>query len=271
MKFSEDGRSLFVYGAFNLNVLELDASNGNVLHTYESNANPNYPLPGSAIAVMHPNGDPILVTPWGLVYGLRTREELPHLTPFSIPYNAMSFAVSPDQSLLLPHWGTPSRVTLSALDGGGLRSEWPAVDSAFGSDSADSCVAAAGDRLYISHSSNESRVAGVSVATAQLVQSLPTNNRWANSLQCVWNGLLVVGLSDYYGPIDMRVFNGPTGVELATLSSDGTGPGNPNWNYRDLERFGLAVSADGTRVFSAWENSPGIIESGYAIQTLPAP
>jgi hypothetical protein len=57
------------------------------------------------------------------------------------------------------------------------------------------------------------------------------------------------------------------GVSLGQLGSDG-----PLNSYRDLLSRGLAVSADGTMLISAWSSSPGNSSgAGVYFQPLPSP
>jgi len=180
--------------------------------------------------------------------------------------SALSLSVSPDQSMLLPNWGTPTRVIRTALDGGGLRADWPAVNTPTGRDNCDSCFAAAGDRLYTADQRSDQFV-GISVTTSQIIQRLQASS-YVDALLCVWNGLVISGSDDYYSMIDVHVFDGPSGLELTTLNSDGT---TYFGHYRDLLHHGLVVSGDGTRLVSAWNGSQQQIASGMYIQSLPTP
>jgi hypothetical protein len=63
------------------------------------------------------------------------------------------------------------------------------------------------------------------------------------------------------------VYYGPTGVSLGQFSSNGS-----TTAYRDLLNRGMGVSADGTRLISAWSGSPGNLSAvGVYFQTLPPP
>jgi hypothetical protein len=75
---------------------------------------------------------------------------------------------------------------------------------------------------------------------------------------------VVGGIDGYYNPNDVYVYVAATGFLAAELSSSG-----PSTSNRDLASRGLAVSADGTMLVSAWTGTPGV--SGLYFQPLPAP
>jgi len=72
------------------------------------------------------------------------------------------------------------------------------------------------------------------------------------------------GIDGYYDATDIFVYAGSTGVILGVLSSNGSSSA-----YRDLLLRGLAVSADGTILVSAWTGQSG--QAGVYFQTLSAP
>ncbi len=270
LTWSADGRELYVFDSTNRVVNAVDPDSGALLRTYDSQPISQLGSLGHAVAVLRPNGHPILVTPSARTYDLTTHTQYSPIysasnTPIAARV-AMSLASSPDQSLLIPHYGSPTRITITALNGGGLVSESSVVTvgTAQGRDG-EACMSAAGDRIYTA-SGAPYEFPATSVETGEVIQILPGTN-YPNSMQCVWNGLVIGGVSGYYADQDIFIYNGPTGVARGTRSSDGVNTGA----YRYLLERGLAVSADGTRLVSLWSGpSYGTTEGAY-FHELPEP
>jgi hypothetical protein len=269
MTFSEDGRTLFVYDTTNLAVVEVDTPTGTVLHTYGASASVPFGTAGNAIAVLHPNGYPMLATPVGLYYDLATGTQFQDPHPDSaFLSSAFSFAVSPDQSLLAAQDGSTVRLSRSD-DGTQLTVQHNImtlpVNTVENSTNGQSCFSASGDRLYTASGAPYDFPA-TSVASSQVIQVLPGSN-YPDAIQCVWNGVVVGGIDGYYQTSDIFVYYGPTGVGLGQLNSSG-----PTMSDRDLLSRGLAVSADGTVLVSTWSTLPGTdTGAGVYLQALPAP
>jgi hypothetical protein len=270
MAFSEDGKTLFVYDTTNFRVAEVDAVTGAQKRTYDSTPHPAGASVGTALAVVHPNGLATLVTPAGRVYDVSTGSELPApafaTAQFSSYRSALGVASSPDQSLLVDQDGVTAGLVRSALAGGSLFvTPNPVLVSTAQGAPGESCFSASGDRIYTA-SGYPYDFPATSVATGQIIQTLAGTN-YPNSMQCVWNGLVIGGIDGFYAPYDMFVYYGPTGEFLAQISSNGLADGN-----RSLLNRGMAVSADGTILISAWAAQPGTTSSvGVYFQTLPAP
>ena len=82
LTFSEDGKSLFIYDTTNLDVVQVDVGTGTVIRTYAASKPSNgFGTDGNAIAVLHPNGYPMLATPVGLYYDLSTGEQFADPNP----------------------------------------------------------------------------------------------------------------------------------------------------------------------------------------------
>jgi hypothetical protein len=255
MVVSGDGRYLFVYDATNLQVTELDATSGSVLQ--------QFPSPGSTggpLGYVRPNGYPMLITPSTEAYDLATDTEY----PLSGPASAILLEASPDNAKLVDDGGTVYSIVRSALNGGELEfTELFNTGNAQGAEG-QGCISADGQTAYTA-SGYPYNFYGASLATKQTTQVLPAE-AYPNSIACVWNGLIVGGVSGYYDPTDVYVYYGPTGVLLAQLDSSSLG------SYRSLAARGLAISADGTRMVTIV--SPDL--SGYQgselrFQSLPAP
>jgi Viral BACON domain len=255
LTYSEDGKSLFIFDTTNYQVVQVDALSGAKLNTYASPVQSFGPAP-SAVAVLHPNGWPILFTPAGLAYDLTTGTQIPTLS--LVGYAGPALAVSADQSMLADQIGLAARVVRSAL-GGGTLVVTPAVTSspAQGADG-EACFSASGDRIYTA-SGYPYNFYATSVATNQLIQTLP-GTAYPNSMQCAWNGVVIGGTNAYYDTDDIFIYYGPTGVSLQTVSSSG-----PTGN-RDLAPHGMAVSADATVLISTFSPPAGVY-----FQPLPAP
>jgi hypothetical protein len=271
MVFSEDGRTLFVYDSTNLAVKQVDSGTGAQVATYPSPVAVGFGASGDAIGVMHPNGYPMLVTPVGLYYDLTTGKPFTDNVNGSTDWmsDAFSFATTPDQSLLAAQDGTTIRVTRSSLNGGVFVTQKNIiqlpVNTVENSSNGQSCFSTTGDRLYTASGAPYDFPA-TSVATSQIIQVLPGTN-YPDAIQCVWNGLVIGGVDGYYSNTDIFVYFGLSGVSLGQLSSNGLLTG-----YRDLLSRGLAVSADGTMLVSAWATSPGNSSgAGVYFQPLPVP
>ena len=263
--FSEDGQSLFVFDTTNNVVNEVDVQSGAAVANYTAVALPNPVTSGGpAIAVMHPAGYTMLITAAGRAYDLASGTQFQDNT-FMWRSEPFSFSTSPDQSLVASNTGIAHRIIRSALHGGTLVTQSDVVTPPPGTvqnpSNGQSCFGITGDRIYTASGAPYSFPA-TSVTTSQVIQTLTATN-YPDSIQCMWNGLVVGGIDGYYYPNDMFVYVGATGFLVAELSSSG-----PSSN-RDLASRGLAVSADGTMLVSAWASAPGV--SGLYFQPLPAP
>jgi hypothetical protein len=270
LAWSADGRELYVYDSTNRVVNAVDPTTGALLRTYDSQPIPQLGSLGYALTVMRPNGYPILVTPSARTYDLTSHTQYSPVysssnTPL-VAMNAMSLASSPDQSLLIPHYGSATRVVRTALNGGGVVTHLSVVNvgTAQGRDG-EACISAAGDRIYTA-SGYPYNFPATSVATGQVIQVLPGTN-YPNAMQCVWNGLAIGGVSGYYADQDIFIYNGATGAARGTRSSNGVNVGA----YRYLLERGMAVSADGTRLISLWSGSAYGTPAGTYFHDLPAP
>jgi hypothetical protein len=269
LSFSEDGKTLFVYDTTNFRVVEVDAVTGVRKATYDSAAAAGGAV-GTALQVLHPNGWATLVTPAARIYDLIGGAELAgstlttlQLTLFS---SVLGLTSSPDQSLLATQDGITAGIVRSALAGGSLVIQPnPVIVSTAQGRSGEACFSASGDRIYTA-SGYPYDFPATSVATSQVIQTL-AGVAYPDSMQCVWNGLVIGGADGYYSTDDIFVYYGPTGVSLGQFSSNGSATA-----YRDLLNRGMAVSADGTRLISAWNGSPvNLSAAGVYFQTLPPP
>jgi hypothetical protein len=257
--FSEDGLTLFVYDSTNYRITAINRATGAAITTYDASS-ASGSAAGSAMAVIRPNGYPMLVTPGSRMYDLSTGKLYTNV----LPGGAAGLSKSPDQSLIAIDTGIASRITRSALGGGTLvvKNAAVPVSTAQGS-SGESCFSASGDRIYTA-SGAPYNFPATSVTTFQVIQTLP-GNAYPDSIQCVWNGLVVGGIDGYYDPSDIYVYDGPSGTSLGNTSSNGLTTG-----YRTLIARGLAVSADGRRLISVWGSSR-TIGTGVYFATLPVP
>jgi Viral BACON domain len=265
MTFSEDGKTLFVYDTTNFRVVEVDAVTGAQQRTFDSTAVSGSSV-GTAIAVLHPNGLATLITPAARAYDLASGVELP-ATLLEGPLNGiLGIASSPDQSLLATQDGITASLVRSALASGPLiiQVNPVSVTTAQGR-SGEACFSANGDRIYTASGFPYSFPA-TSIATGQVIQTLAGTN-YPDAMQCVWNGIVIGGADAYNSADDIFIYYGPSGASLAQTSSNGTITGA---GKRDLLNRGMAVSADGTILISAW-NTSGDFLMGVYFQTLPLP
>jgi hypothetical protein len=261
MTWSGDGRTLYVHDITNVRVVALSPVTGAQSASYDATPAQSGGRVGRALAYVRPAGLPMLVTPGSRVFDLGAGTERPSAS-FNIAGSAVSLAVSPDQSLVVPDFGSVKRLEWSALNGGSLVvSDGTSVGTVSGREG-EACVSADGGRVYTA-SGGVYEFPATSLATGLVVQRLPGSN-YPNSIQCVWNGLVVGGIDGFYAATDIWAYYGPTGANLAELSS------SPSAGYRSLIDRGLAVSADGTRLVSAARESGSPVSRLY-FQTLPSP
>jgi hypothetical protein len=265
MTFSEDGRTLFVHDVTNVRVTQLDVATGAVVATFPTPPMQYQQGSGGGIAVFRPNGHPTLVTPNVHFYDLTTRAEIPSGS-YSLPAHN-SFSPSPDQSMLATQGATAFKIVRSALRGGEMLFDpvffvFPVTPS-----DRESCFSPDGSRLY-SGTQGQNVFAAASFPDRQLVQQLPADF-YPNAIKCVWNGLVIGGLSASYRLTDIFVYDAPSGIKLADRNSDlSDGMYYPN---RLLADRGLTVSGDGTRLLSIWFSTSSNIPVGVGFQTLPPP
>lgn len=268
LTFSEDGKTLFVYDTTNFKVVQVDAVTGAVKATYDSTA-PAGQTVGTAAAVLHPNGWPMLITPAARVYDLTSGSELAASALAKIQFgnftNAVGLTSSPDQSLLATQDGITAGLVRSALAAGPLVIQaTPVTVSTAQGAAGEACFSASGDRIYTASGAPYDFPA-TSVATSQVIQTLAGTN-YPDSMQCVWNGVVIGGVDGYYATDDIFIYYGPTGVSLGQVSSNGSTAA-----YRELMARGMAVSADGTILMSAFNLTGTATATSVYFQTLPAP
>lgn len=263
LMFSEDGVTLFVADTTNLRVTAVNASTGALGTVYDASPQASSSAGGTGIGVSHPNGFAMLFVPNGHAYDIATGTAQPASSALSNLTSAQAYASTPDQTLLANEAGIATRVVRSALNGSSLvlTSNVLAPSTAQGRVG-QSCFSANGDRIYTA-SGYPYNFPATSLSSGQVIQTL-AGNAYPDSVQCSWNGLVIGGIDGYYDANDIFVYYGPTGVSLTDLSSNGAGSA-----YRDLNIQGLAVSADGTRLISAWGSA--VWNSGVYFQSLPPP
>lgn len=253
MTWSGDGRTLYVHDTTAGDVVALSAATGAEVGRYAA-ASPGAGA-GRALAFLRPAGYAMLVTPGSRIFELDLGIERTAVD-FQSASNAVSLAVSPDQSLVVTDFGDVKRLERSALAGGSLRvTDGPAVTTAQGR-AGEACVSAGGDRVYTA-SGFPYNFPATDLGSGQVVQVLPAS-AYPNAIQCAWNGLVVGGIDGFYDATDIWAYYGPTGANLAQLSS------SPANGSRSLIDRGLAVSADGARLVS-------VASAQVFFQSLPAP
>lgn len=259
---SGDGSRLYVSDLTNRQVVELDAVSGAVLHTYSATPPLGQPY-GLALAFIRSAGYSLLVTPSGRIYDVTTGAFYDNASFTGAPY-AFSFAVSPDQSLLAPDFGTLYRVKRSSLNGGGVSAAFFADAPTEAGAQGQACIARDGDRVY-SASGGVYNFPGYSLSAAAVVQVLP-GSFYPNAILCLWNGIVIGGTSQSPAPVDVWVYDGPSGTQLGLLSSA------QETNILGLVPRGMAVSADGGSLVTLTLSNPGAdLAAEIYFQPLPAP
>jgi hypothetical protein len=262
MVMSDDGNYLFVFDRTNLRVTQLDATSGALVRNYDSFSATSVPT-GGGLAYVRASGYRTLITPAGRQYDLGTGLEYASTTFFAA-LNSESLAASADQVHLVTDYGSVYQMSRTALNGGSFATELIFSTNTAQGRQGQACISADRTMVYTA-SGAPYNFPGTNMTTHQLTQVLP-GTAYPNSIQCVWNGLIIGGIDTVFEE-DVRVYYGPTGQELVRLYSDIAG------GYRYLPERGLAVSADGTRLVSLGRDSPSPATAAQRIQfqALPAP
>ena len=249
-----DGRTLFVFDRNNLRVQEVDAVTGALVHSYPSPGSN-----GSGLLYLRPGAYPTLVVPSAALYDVASGQLLENASLHS----SASLMASADGSIAVNESGTVYSVARSGANG-----DTASVQMLFNTGTAQgregqACLSADGTTVYTA-SGYPYNFPGVSFSTHQSVQVLPGSS-YPNSMLCGWNNLVIGGIDGYYDATDVWVYDGPSGVELAKMSSAAA------TSYRGLINRGLAMSGDGSRLVTL---SGGFVGSGVLetrFQSLPAP
>jgi len=254
MTFSEDGRLLFVHDPTNLGVVAVDPTDGTKRHTFHSSEWVY------AVTVFHPAGIPMLVVPGGIAYDL-TSNTVVLSQNLNLLGSSLTLKPSPDQTMLVTHWGAAMKVEWTVLNGGLLSASWVANALDVSGREGEACFSANGDRIYTA-SGGTYDFPATAVATNTLIQRLP-GAPYPNAMMSSWNGLVVGGIDGYYAIQDIFCYDGPSGIGRGNLSSNSS-----TYAYRSLRHRGLTLSADGLRVFSLFVPSSG--PAGVYFQDLPS-
>jgi hypothetical protein len=248
MVMSGDGRYLFVYDRTNIRVTQLDATSGTLVRHYASTITGGTPA-GDGIAYIRPNGFPVIVTPAGRMYDTDTGTEYQSGQLSGAQY-AVSLAPSEDSTYVVTDFGTVYRMSRSALSGGTLTANIEFSTGTAGGREGQACISE--DARYVYTASGAPyNFPGTDMLTHQIARTLPGTN-YPNSMICLWNGVLVGGVDGYYAAADVFIYDGPTGQQLATVSSSSS-----TTAYRSLLDRGMAASADATRLITLSGGSPG--------------
>lgn len=257
---SDDGRRLFVYDTTNLRVVELDATTGGFVRSYNSSALYGT-TPNSGLAYFRPDGYPTLITPSSRMYDVNGAA-IYVSQDFTVPLYSLALDVSADNRYVVSHSGSVYGMKRTALNGGGLTSKYLFSTSTAQGRDGEACISQDNSIIYTA-SGYPYDFPGTSFATGQVVQRLPGSN-YPSSILCLWNGVVIGGIDGYYNATDIWVYNGVTGVELLQTSSSDQG------TYRSLHDRGLAASGDATRLISI-SGAYGAATSEVRFQSIPAP
>jgi hypothetical protein len=254
LTLSGDGRSLFVFDRNNLRVQEVDAVTGMPVRSY-----PSPDSNGGGLLYLRPSAYPTLVVPSGALYDVASGQRLQNTTL----YSCCSLMASADGSIAVNESGTVYSVSRSGENGGTAFVQLLFNTGTAQGREGQACLSADGTTVYTA-SGYPYNFQGVSFSTHESVQVLPGSS-YPNAMLCGWNDLVIGGIDGYYDATDIWVYDGPSGVELAKMSSAAA------TSYRSLVNRGLALSGDGSRLVAL---SGGFVGSGALetrFQSLPVP
>ncbi len=260
LTLSDDGRRLFIYDTTNLRVVELDATTGAFVRSYNSSALYGS-TPYSGLAYFRPDGYPTLITPSSRMYDVNGTAMFVS-QDFSMPLYSLAIDVSADNRYVVSHSGSIYSMKRTALAGGGLNAKYFFSASTAGGRDGEACISQDNSMVYTA-SGAPYDFPGTNIATGQIAQRLPGSN-YPSSILCLWNGVVIGGIDGYYNSTDIWVYNGVTGVELLQTSSASQG------SYRSLRDRGLAASGDATRLISM-SGVYGAAVQELRFQSIPAP
>lgn len=263
LAMSGDGERLFVYDHGGHQVVEVDAVTGAVVRNLGATATGSFsPSLGSGVAWVRPAGAPVLITPASRMYDLATGTEL--ADRFDPAPGSDGLVTSLDGDRVVTVTGAVYRMHHTALNGGRTWAVYETGSAYSSGEPGEACLGADGVRVY--------RAAGFpyeftvwNTATNQSETSLP-GAAYPGAIACAWNGLVVGGADAYYDAIDVWVYFGPTGAQLATMNSTGVA----GTTYRSLSDRGIAISSDATRVVTLVSSSYAT-RAGVRFQSLPSP
>ncbi|MFC4309173.1 hypothetical protein ACFPN2_08785 [Steroidobacter flavus] len=246
MVINGDGRRLYVYDRPNSRVSELDAVTGALIRHY-SWTNGSWIPTGDLMTFFRPSGRSILITPDGVMFDVDTGRQY---AAQSLEAGELvhSMAVSMDSTMLIDSDTIVNRMRYSALSGGSLRLT-SRNQLAYGQGGAgQACITPDLQTVYTANSAPP-YFQGNDIATGQIARILP-GYYYPNSVLCLWNGVIVGGINGFGELVDVWVYDGPSGQELAQLSS--------GWNTpsRRLRVRGMAASADATRLITLTRADP---------------
>lgn len=260
LTLSDDGRRLYIYDTTNLRVVEVDATTGAFVRSYDSSALYGS-TPFSGLAYFRPDGHPTLITPSSRMYDVNGTAMYVS-QDFSIPLYSLALDISADNRYVISHSGGVYGVKRTALNGGGMNTGYVFSTSTAQGRDGEACMSQDQSIVYTA-SGAPYDFPGTSFTTGQIVQRLPGSN-YPNSMLCLWNGVVIGGIDGYYNNTDIWVYNGVTGVELLQTSSASQG------SYRSLRDRGLAASGDATRLISI-SGVYNASTSEVRFQSIPAP
>jgi hypothetical protein len=261
MTLSDDGQQLFVYDTTNLRVVQVNATTGAFVRSYDSSAMYSQTPYGGGLAFFRPDAYPVLITPSSRMYDV-SGTAMYLLPNFNVPLYAFSLDASSDNRYIVETSGSVYRMKRTALNGGAIAADFMFNTATAEGREGQACISQDVSMVYTA-SGAPYDFPGTSFATHQVTQRLP-GTAYPNAILCLWNGAVIGGIDGYYESTDIWVYNGPTGVELAKLSSSTQG------TYRSLRERGLAASGDASRLISisgSYSSTVGEVK----FQSIPGP
>jgi hypothetical protein len=260
LAMSGDGRYLFVFDERDDSwqtgtaaLVQLDAATGDVVRRYPLSV--NFFDPEATPLVVRPGGEEAVFAPGGSGFEVETGRPVSGLE--TAGGNRVGVGISPDQRLLATYGVL--RIRHTALEGG------PIVVEPFGGYFYGGCFTTDSGAVL----TNAWFGGGYGFRLQDLASG---NDRWGRQANdytegaaCLWNGLLLAGLSGWY-PENVWVLDERTGANLGSLSS------TERTSHRHLPPWGLAASADGTRAITvAGPEQYPTEQTEIRFQTLPVP
>lgn len=240
MVMNGDGRRLYVFDRTNLRVAELDAVTGALVRYYSSTTSSGTPT-GRGLAFFRPDGYSILVAGSDRMYDVDTGASY-QPENFSTPSYVYSLVPSIDNTMLVTDGGTVYRTRRTALAGGGISATYLMNPGTAQGREGQACISSDLQTVYTA-SGYPYNFPGTNIQSGQRTRVLP-GSAYPNAVLCLWNGVIVGGIAGYYDSVDVWVYDGASGQELAQINS------SSSTNYRDLLHRGLAASADATRLIT---------------------
>lgn len=252
MTISDDGLTLFVFDAANLDIVQLDTQSASVVQRFTPFTGYTMTLPGQGYPL-----HPLFVRPFGAGQLISAGDYAINPDDLSIAqylneeyHNEPALAVAPgDASTVVKADGSTKQLRYSAAAGSVTTTDRAAgVEPA--ADAVQACVNSQQTQLFTSNAQT-GQFSVTDIALQQLAQALVTPGA-PLGLRCGWNGLVVAAIvSAVATDDDIFMFDESTGALLGSVRSA------PPVTASSLYRNALVISGDGTRVVALTDTAGG--------------